>query len=142
MLIPRLEEGFVYTGEWFALRKWLLDRLFLSPAFSFSLQRSLETTSSYPFYLKLLGVKLDGSKVWLTYCSLRVGMEMLTVKGGVHTGMQTYITTSVESWDGVSFHQISIGNDTSCGQRSIILSGTKLGKNVTIGAETCTGHNC
>jgi malonyl CoA-acyl carrier protein transacylase/acetyltransferase-like isoleucine patch superfamily enzyme len=68
-------------------------------------------------------------------------MEMLTVKGGVHTGMQTYITTSVESWDGVSFHQISIGNDTSCGQRSIILSGTKLGKNVTIGAETCTGHN-
>eukprot|EP00985_Skeletonema_marinoi_P024812 scaffold17596_cov133-Skeletonema_marinoi.AAC.2 len=141
MLIPKLEEGFVYTGEWFALRKWLLDRLFLSPAYSFSLQRSLETTSSYPFYLKLLGVQLDGSKVWLTYCSLRVGMELLIVKGNVHTGMQTYISTSVESWDGVSFHHVSIGNDTSCGQRSIILSGTKLGKNVTIGAETCTGHN-
>ena len=79
ILIPRIEEGKLYTSSWFALQKWFLDRLFLSPMYAFSLQRSLETTSTYPLFLRILGAEM-GNKVWLTYCTLRVGMEFLTVE--------------------------------------------------------------
>lgn len=79
VLLPcGLQEGFIYKSQWFHLRKWYLDRWYLSPIYAFSLQRSLETTSSYPLYLRMLGANI-GSKAWLTYCSMRVGMELISV---------------------------------------------------------------
>ena len=156
VLLPfGLQEDFIYRSQWFHLRKWYLDRWYLSPIYAFSLQRSLETTSSYPLYLRMLGANI-GNKAWLTYCSMRVGMELISVdvslkrniqilldgvltlylttsssdsflhnkiQSGVHTGMQTYITTARLSEEGFSFYPISLGKDTSCGQRSIIMSG-------------------
>lgn len=50
--------------------------------------------------------------------------------------MQTYVSTECKSRKGVSFHRTSIGKDSSCGQRSTILSGAQIGSNVTVGAET------
>lgn len=83
VLMPKIEEGKLYTSSWFIFRKWFLDRLFLCPAYSFSLQRSLETTSTYPLYLRLLGADI-GKRAWLTYISLRVGLEFLTVGVSLH----------------------------------------------------------
>lgn len=165
LLVPKIEVGKLYTSSSFLLRKWFLDRLFLSPMYSFALQRSLETTSTYPLYLRLLGVELSG-KVWLSYCTLRVGMELLTVEDGVHTGMQTYITTERNNKDGVSFNKTKIGRGTSwyvhhslcyfllgfqltsssfvthiSGQRSVLLSGVNIGEQATLGAESCCDHN-
>lgn len=111
ILIPKIEEGKVYHNSWL-LRKWFLDRLFLSPICAFALERSLETTSTFPLFLKLLGVNL-GEKVWLSYCSLRVGMELVTVEDNVHIGMQTYITTEQSNKDGVCFRPIRIGKGAS-----------------------------
>jgi len=80
VLLPcGLQEDFIYKSQWFHLRKWYLDRWYLSPMYAFSLQRSLETTSSYPLYLRMLGANI-GSKAWLTYCSMRVGMELISVE--------------------------------------------------------------
>lgn len=140
MLIPGLKSGHLYSGRWFLLRKWFLDRLFLSPAFAFSLQRSFEVTSSYPIYLRLLGANL-GRRVWLSYITVRVGLDFLNVKDDVHTGMATYITTVNTSGEGVTFDKIHIGNDSSCGQRSIISGGAFIGRNVTVGAETAVMEN-
>ena len=55
--------------------------------------------------------------------------------------MQTYISTEKNTKDGISFHKTVIGKESSCGQGSIILSGTFMGFNATLGAETCAQHN-
>lgn len=79
VLLPfGLQDGFIYRSQWFHLRKWYLDRWYLSPIYAFFLRRTLETTSSYPLYIRMLGADI-GSKTWLTYCSMRVGMELISV---------------------------------------------------------------
>lgn len=136
ILLPQLEEGKLYSDSLFLLKKWFMDRLFLSPVFTLALSRCLETTTTYPLYLRLLGANL-GKKVWLSYIQIRVGVEFLNVGDGVHTGMQTYITTANNSKEGTSFHSVLLGDRATCGQRSLILPGACMGKNVTVGAETC-----
>ena len=73
LLIPHLEPGKVYKGNWFALRKWFMDRMFLSPLFSYTSERMLQTSSTFPWYMKLLGAKI-GKKAWLNHPHLRVGV--------------------------------------------------------------------
>lgn len=73
LLIPRLKAGKVYEGSWFALRKWFMDRMFLSPLFSYTSQRMLQTSSTFPWYMQLLGAKI-GKKAWLNHPHIRVGV--------------------------------------------------------------------
>lgn len=64
ILLPNLKPMKVYSSKWFLLRKWFMDRLFLSPMFRYASERTLQTSSTFPWYLRLLGAKL-GSKAWM-----------------------------------------------------------------------------
>lgn len=85
VLIPKIEVGKVYSSAWFALRKWFLDRMFLSPLFAYASQRVLQTSSTFPWYLKLLGAKV-GRKAWINHPMLRVGVEHITIGDDFHMG--------------------------------------------------------
>ena len=63
ILLPGLKPGMTYSGNWFLLRKWFMDRLFLSPMFRYASERTLQTSSTFPLYLRLLGAKI-GKKAW------------------------------------------------------------------------------
>lgn len=85
ILIPKIEQGKLYSSAWFALRKWFLDRMFLSPLFTYSSQRVLQTSSTFPWFLKLLGAKV-GKKAWINHPMMRVGVEHITIGDGFHMG--------------------------------------------------------
>jgi len=64
VLLPGLEPMKTYTSKWFLLRKWFMDRLFLSPMFRYASERTLQTSSTFPWYLRLLGANV-GAKAWM-----------------------------------------------------------------------------
>ena len=117
ILLPRLEPMKVYSSKWFLLRKWFMDRLFLSPMFSYASQRTLQTSSTFPWYLKLLGANL-GRKARMNHPYIRAGVEFIDVGSDIHMGMLNYITTERVDEEGVSFHPTSIGDHVSFGQES------------------------
>lgn len=41
-----------------------MDRLFLSPMFRYASERTLQTSSTFPWYLRLLGANV-GAKAWM-----------------------------------------------------------------------------
>ena len=135
LLIPRLEENKKYSSSWFALRKWFLDRMFLSPLFSYASRRVLQTSSTYPWYMKLLGSKI-GERAWINHPYIRVGSELISIGDDFHMGMLSYISTEIHKADGISFSRVCIGDSTSFGQRCVALAGVEIGFDVTIGAET------
>ena len=51
-------------------------------------------------------------------------------------GMLSYMTTARVDGNGVSFHPIYLGDHVSFGQRCVVLSGSSIGNNSTVGAET------
>lgn len=55
IILPGLKPEKKYSGQLFFLRKWFMDRIFLSPMFRYASQRTLQTSSTFPWYLKLLG---------------------------------------------------------------------------------------
>lgn len=134
-LIPWLEEGKVYSSSWFALRKWILDRMMLSPLFSYASHRVLQTSSTFPWYMKLLGSTV-GRKAWINHPYLRVGAEFINIGDEFHMGMLAYISSENHDSEGISFSRIDIGNHSSFGQRCVALGGASIGDCVTIGAET------
>ena len=103
-------------------------------------ERTLQTSSTFPWYLKLLGAKA-GEKAWMNHPYIRVGVNFVEIGSEVHMGMLSYLTTERVDQNGVSFWPISIGDHASFGQRCVVLSGSSLGKNVTIGAETLIPHD-
>jgi len=142
ILMPfKLVPGKIYDGDWFAVRKWFLDRLFLSPLFSYCSQRTLQTSSTFPWYLRLLGAK-TGRRAWLNHPYTRgVGTELINIGDDVHMGMLSYFSTDRYSKRGISFHPITIGQHSSFGQRCVCLSGVSLHSYVTVGAETTLPHD-
>ena len=60
----KIEAKKQYTGKWFEIRKWFLDRLLLSPLFSYASERILQASSTYPWYLKLLGATVR-RRTWI-----------------------------------------------------------------------------
>lgn len=78
ILFPNIQPYVEYSGTWFLWRKWFLDRLFLSPMFSYASQRTLQTSSTFPWYLKLLGADI-GHKAWMNHPYIRVGKYPMTV---------------------------------------------------------------
>jgi hypothetical protein len=122
--------------SWFTIRKWFLDRLFLSPLFSYCSQRMLQTSSTFPMYMRLLGTK-TGQRAWLNHPYTRgVGTEFIKLGDDVHMGMLSYFNTDHYSDTGISFHPINIGSHSSFGQRCVCLGGVNLDSYVTVGAET------
>ena len=69
----KIEARRTYKGKWFEIKKWFLDRLLLSPLFSYASERILQASSTYPWYLKLLGAKVR-RRTWIrnpcTYLTL------------------------------------------------------------------------
>lgn len=112
-----------------------MDRLFLSPMFRFASERTLQTSSTFPWYLKLLGAKV-GAKAWMNHPYIRVGVNLLDIGSDIHMGMLSYMTTARVDGNGVSFHPTTILNHVSFGQRCVVLSGSWIGFNSTVGAET------
>jgi len=135
VLIPFIVPGKVYSSSWFALRKWFLDRLFLSPLYAYTAKLALQTSSTLPWYMQLLGARV-GKKAWLNHPYIRVGVELIEIGDNFRAGMLSYISTCRHSKDGVSFHPIRIGNDSSFGQRCVILGGSTIGDSTTAGAES------
>lgn len=87
ILMPfRIVAEKTYEGDWFAVRKWFLDRLFLSPLFSYCSQRTLQTSSTFPWYMRLLGAK-TGKRAWFNHPYVRgVGTELINIGDDVHMG--------------------------------------------------------
>jgi len=85
ILIPVIVPGRVYSGAWFCWRKWFLDRIFLSPLFAYASQRTLQTSSTFPWYMSLLGAKI-GKKTWINHPYLRVGVELISIGDEFHMG--------------------------------------------------------
>jgi len=176
VILPNLQPEEVYSDSFFLWRKWLMDRLFLSPMFRYASERTvrcfsfhyavlylcicrlihslyivarvphpvrvpqLQTSSTFPWYLKLLGAK-TGAKAWMNHPYIRVGVNFLDVGSAVHMGMHSYMTTARVDGSGVSFHPILIQNEVSFGQRCVILSGSWIGCDSTVGAETMIPHD-
>ena len=67
---------------------------------------------------------------------IRVGVNLLNISSDIHMGMHSYMTTARVDENGVSFHQVLIGNHVSFGQRCVVLSGSRIGSGSTVGAET------
>jgi len=134
-MFPNLQRDKVYFGSFFLWKKWLMDRLFLSPMFRYASERTLQTSSTFPWYLKLLGAKV-GAKAWMNHPYIRVGVNFLDIGSDIHMGMHSYMTTARVDGDGVSFYPIFVLNHVSFGQRCVILSGSRIGANSTVGAET------
>ena len=63
-LLPGLQPNKEYSSKCFFLRKWFMDHLFLSPMFRYASQCTLQTSSTFPCYLRLLGAKI-GSNAWM-----------------------------------------------------------------------------
>lgn len=164
LMIPHLQEGIVYNGTWFALRMWFMDRIFLSPLFSYTSTRMLQTSSTFPWYMHLLGAKV-GKKAWINHPYIRVGVgkcvtvvlstinnvfksilqfntllflptEMVHIGDHCHMGMLSYFTTQRVTPNGISFHPIQINKHVSFGQRCVISNGAYLDSYTTVGAET------
>ncbi len=55
IILPGIKPEETYSGCLFFLRKWFMDRIFLSPMFRYASERTLQTSSTFPWYLKLLG---------------------------------------------------------------------------------------
>ena len=76
---------------------------------------------------------------------IRVGVELLEIGNDTHMGMQNYITTEIESVNGQQgyrFESVYIGESVSIGQRVVILGGSKLLAQATVGAETLIPVDC
>lgn len=134
-ILIRIQPNQIYTSTWFALRKWFLDRLFLSPLFTYASQRTLQTSSTFPWYLQLLGAKI-GKRAWMNHPYIRTGIQLLEVGNDAHMGMLSYFTTETSTREGISFGSLKMGNHVSFGQRCVVLGGSQLRSNVTVGAET------
>ena len=124
-----------YSSNWFHFRKWFMDRMFLSPMFSYASERTLQTSSTFPWYLKLLGAKI-GQKAWMNHPYIRTGVQFLNIGSDIHMGMLNYISTERTNEAGVSFSPTCLGDNVSFGQRCVSLSGASIGRNSTVGAET------
>mmetsp|Transcript_23153 Transcript_23153/g.64167 ORF Transcript_23153/g.64167 Transcript_23153/m.64167 type:complete len:2474 (+) Transcript_23153:109-7530(+) len=135
VLIPSIEPKKIYTGQWFALRKWFLDRLFLSPLFAFASQLTLQTSSTFPWYLSLLGAKV-GKKTFINHPYVRTGVELISMGDELHMGMLSYFSTDKYDARGISFDRLSIGDHVSFGQRCVAFGGARINSFVTVGAET------
>lgn len=134
-ILPKLQPGKVYSDEFFLWRKWIMDRLFLSPLFTYASERTLQTSSTFPWYLKLLGAEV-GAKAWMNHPYIRVGVNFLDIGAEIHMGMLSYMTTARVDGNGVSFHPIYLGDHVSFGQRCVMMSGSSVGCKSTVGAET------
>jgi hypothetical protein len=66
----------------------------------------------------------------------RTGVQFLEFGSDTHMGLLNMMTTDRINQGGVSFRPICIDDHVSFGQRCVTLSGTRIGKNCTIGAET------
>ena len=67
-------------------------------------------------------------------------MDCISVGTHCHFGRDGYLSTRDTTSDGVIFRQITIGDHASVGQRVVLLAGTELGDNVTVGADAVL-HN-
>lgn len=67
---------------------------------------------------------------------IRVGVNFLEIGSGIHMGMLSYMTSARVDGNGVSFYPIMIENHVSFGQRCVLLSGSLIGSNSTVGAES------
>jgi [acyl-carrier-protein] S-malonyltransferase len=135
LLIPNLVPGKEYSGPSFHFRRWLVDRLLLSPLFEYASRRLLQTSSTLPIALRLLGANI-GKKAWMNHPHFRVGIQLLRVGEEAHMGMESYFTTARTTSTGTVFEPIEMGDHVSVGQRVVMVGGTTLGDDATVGADT------
>jgi len=123
-------------GTFFLARKWLLDRMLLSPAHHYAAMLVLQTSSTGPLYFRLLGANI-GKRAWINQFHFRVGLDTVTIGSDAHFGRESCVFTDVVTEEGVHFEASTFGDHVSVGQWVVVEPGVKLGNSVTVGAETC-----
>ena len=134
ILVGSVKPNVVYSGSFFKLRCWIVDRLLMGSLHHFACGIVLQTSSTFPAYWRLLGAQV-GEKAWINHPFFRVGMDCVKVGSHCHFGRDGYVTTRETVEGGVMFKPIVLGDHSSVGQRVVLLGGTQIGNNVTVGAD-------
>jgi malonyl CoA-acyl carrier protein transacylase/acetyltransferase-like isoleucine patch superfamily enzyme len=123
------------TGAWFLARKWVIDRMLLSPAHHYAGLLVLQTSSTGPLYYRMLGVRV-GARAWVNHMYIRAGVDTVSMGSNSHWGRDSCLFTDSVSADGVIFKASNFGDHVSVGQWVVCMPGVRLGDSVNVGAET------
>jgi len=123
------------AGAWFLARKWVIDRLLLSPAHHYAGLLVLQTSSTGPLYFRMLGARI-GARAWVNHMYIRAGIDTVSMGSHSHWGRDSCLFTDSVSADGVVFKASSFGDHVSVGQWVVCMPGVRLGDSVNVGAET------
>ncbi len=135
LLIGFVTPGVLYSGRFFFLRRWILDRLLSNPIYVYLQPTVLSYCSTGPSFYRMLGVRI-GEETWMAPPVFDSGLDLVRFGNHPHMGQQNVFFTALVSSEGVRYLDIMIGNNVTLGQRSMISPGVTLGSNTTIGA--CT----
>ncbi len=124
-----------HTGVTFYLRVWTIDTLLLSPLLALALEYLLPP-SMHHYFLRAMGGKAIGAHTFWNSPQLRAGCEHISIGEALHSGFLQIWDTQIVSVDGITFKDISIGNNCTLGQRTVVMPGCTLFEHVTCGSES------
>ena len=134
-ILNRPKEGVHHTGLSFYLRVWAIDTLLLSPLLALALEYLLPP-SMHHYFLRAMGGKATGAHTFWNSPQLRAGCEHISIGEALHSGFSQIWDTQVVSAEGISFKGISIGDNCTLGQRTVVMPGCSLDEHVTCGSES------